>query len=326
MASNARTDGHRWRFNQLGGFDQVVIDSAEDIRHLPELNQKLWAALSCPTTGVEFDRHTLALLDTDGDGRIRVPEVLAAAQWVCKVLKDPNELFERTAGLPLASINDSDDEGAQLLASARRILENVGSADATVITAAETADTNKIFAETRFNGDGVVPVASAEDAGIAKVIEEVITCVGSVPDRSGAEGIDQDLLDRFFAEVTAFSEWWAEAEADAANVRPLGDATEQAASVYEAVEAKINDYFTRSRLVAFDTRAAPFLNPGRRNTPRWHTRRCRRPPRSWRHFRWRAWRRIGRCRWSSSSTRAGRPHWARFATRSRYLCSGMSAN
>ncbi|HOP17024.1 MAG TPA: hypothetical protein PLY75_11085 [Gammaproteobacteria bacterium] len=262
MASNARTDGHRWRFNQLGGFDQVVIDSAEDIRHLPELNQKLWAALSCPTTGVEFDRHTLALLDTDGDGRIRVPEVLAAAQWVCKVLKDPNELFERTAGLPLASINDSDDEGAQLLASARRILENVGSADATVITAAETADTNKIFAETRFNGDGVVPVASAEDAGIAKVIEEVITCVGSVPDRSGAEGIDQDLLDRFFAEVTAFSEWWAEAEADAANVRPLGDATEQAASVYEAVEAKINDYFTRSRLVAFDTRAAPFLNPG----------------------------------------------------------------
>ncbi len=92
MASNARTDGHRWRFTQLGGFDQVVIDSAEDIRHLPELNQKLWAALSCPTTGVEFDRHTLALLDTDGDGRIRVPEVLAAAQWVCKVLKDPNHV------------------------------------------------------------------------------------------------------------------------------------------------------------------------------------------------------------------------------------------
>ncbi|MEZ5586869.1 MAG: hypothetical protein R3E46_07380 [Sedimenticolaceae bacterium] len=262
MASNSRTDGHRWRFNQLGGFDQVVIDSAEDILHLPELNQKLWAALSCPTTGVEFDRHTLALLDTDGDGRIRVPEVLAAVEWVCSVLKDPNELFERTRGLPLASIDDSGDEGRQLLASARRILENLGNADAAVITAAETADTNKIFAETRFNGDGVVPVGSAEDADMAKVIEDVIACVGSVPDRSGAEGIDQDLLDRFFAEVTAYSEWWAEAEADAANVRPLGDATEPAASVYEAVEAKINDYFTRARLVAFDAKAESFLNPG----------------------------------------------------------------
>lgn len=262
MAPNLRTEGYRWRFNRLGGFDQVVIDSAEDIRHLPELDQKLWAALSCPTTGVEFDRHTLALLDADGDGRIRVPEVLAAAEWVCRVLKEPNELFERTAGLPLGSIDDSGDEGRQLLASARRILENLGNADATVITAAETADTNKIFAETRFNGDGVVPVASAEDTDIAKTIGDVIACVGSVPDRSGAEGIDQDLLDRFFAEVTAFSEWWAEAEADAANVRPLGDATEQAASVYEAVEAKINDYFTRSRLVAYDTSAEAFLNPG----------------------------------------------------------------
>ena len=41
MASNRAPDGYRWRFNQLGGFDQVVIiDSAEDILHLPELNQK----------------------------------------------------------------------------------------------------------------------------------------------------------------------------------------------------------------------------------------------------------------------------------------------
>ena len=37
---------HRWRFCRLGGFDQIRLETAEDIRHLGELDQKLWAALS----------------------------------------------------------------------------------------------------------------------------------------------------------------------------------------------------------------------------------------------------------------------------------------
>ena len=40
------------------------------------------------------------------------------------------------------------------------------------------------------------------------------------------------------------------------------NATEQAASVFAAVQAKIDDYFTRSRLVSFDRSAEAFLNPG----------------------------------------------------------------
>ena len=64
---------HRWRFFRLGGFDQVRLDTAEDLLRLHELDQKLWAALSCPVSGLEFDPRTLAMLDTDGDGRIRVP-------------------------------------------------------------------------------------------------------------------------------------------------------------------------------------------------------------------------------------------------------------
>ena len=89
MAYGLRNQSHRWRFRRLGGFDQVIIDSGDDICHLPELDQKLWAALSCPTTGIELDARTLKLLDSDGDGRIRVPEVLAAVTRVCGVLKRP---------------------------------------------------------------------------------------------------------------------------------------------------------------------------------------------------------------------------------------------
>lgn len=60
---------HRWRFCRLGGFDQVRLETAEDIRHLGELDQKLWAALSCPVDGLEFDRRTLELLDVSGSRR-----------------------------------------------------------------------------------------------------------------------------------------------------------------------------------------------------------------------------------------------------------------
>ncbi|MEZ5541400.1 MAG: hypothetical protein R3F42_05090 [Pseudomonadota bacterium] len=251
---------HRWRFNRLGGFDQVVIES-DDICHLPGLDQKLWAALSCPTRGVEFDQHTLNLLDGDGDGRIRVPEVLAAVTWACGILKEPGELLQSSAGLPLAAIDDSTEEGRQVLASARRILANLDKADASVITPAETADTSKIFAETRFNGDGVVPPAAADAAPVSQAITDIMACMGAVPDRSGAEGINQELSDAFFAAAAEHLAWWKEGEADAANLLPLGADTEQAAAVFEAVKAKVDDYFTRTRLAGFDARAAAPLNP-----------------------------------------------------------------
>jgi len=80
---------HRWRFFRSGGFDQVRIDQPDDLLHLAELDQKLWAVLACPTSGLEFDSRTLQLIDADGDGRIRVPELLAAVRWVCERLADP---------------------------------------------------------------------------------------------------------------------------------------------------------------------------------------------------------------------------------------------
>lgn len=261
MAPKSSNLGHRWRFHRLGGFDQVRIETGADIRHLPELDQKLWAALSCPATGVEFDAHTLGLLDSDNDGRIRVPEVLEAVGWTCRVLKDPGDLLKQYSSLPLGAIDDSNEEGRLVLASAERILRNLGKADAAVITAGDTADTNEIFAETRFNGDGVVPPGAAEKADLAKAIEEIMACVGSAPDRSGASGVTQELSDRFFAEAAEHLAWWAEGEAHGAAVLPLGDDTEKAAAAFEAVKAKIDDYFTRARLAGFDPRAAAPLNP-----------------------------------------------------------------
>jgi hypothetical protein len=258
MASES--PGHRWRFYRVGGFDQVRLDSGDDLLALEELDQKLWVALSCPVEGLEFDARTLHLVDTDKDGRIRAPEMLAAVKWAGKVLKSADTLLKAPASLPLSAINTEDEEGKRLLSSAKQILANLGKKGAKEISAEDTADTAKIFAQTKFNGDGVVPVASADEEAVQKAIQDVIDCVGSEVDRSGAPGVSQALVDKFFTEADAFSAWWKAAESDAANVLPLGEATAAAAETLRAVKAKVDDYFARTRLVAFDARAAGPLN------------------------------------------------------------------
>src|SRR5262245_32204661 len=115
---------HRWRFFRAGGFDQVKLDSGEDLTNLDKLDQKLWVALACPTKGLEMDQRTMDLIDTDKDGRIRAPELLAAVKFACTYLKQPGDLFAGKDGLPLASINDATPDGKTLLAAARRILDS----------------------------------------------------------------------------------------------------------------------------------------------------------------------------------------------------------
>ncbi|MEI6704813.1 MAG: hypothetical protein WCL71_14970, partial [Deltaproteobacteria bacterium] len=78
---------HQWKFFRAGGFDQVLLESGDDLVALAELDKKLWSTLSCPVKGIEFDQRTLQLIDTDGDGHIRVPELLAAAEWAGACLK-----------------------------------------------------------------------------------------------------------------------------------------------------------------------------------------------------------------------------------------------
>jgi hypothetical protein len=255
---------HVWKFFRAGGFDQVRLDTGADLVALDKLDQKLWVALACPATGLEFDADTLALIDTDQDGRIRAPELIAAVKWAAACLRNPDDLLKGTAELPLGAINEATPEGRQVLAAARQILSNLGKPEATVVTLEDTADTAKILAQTRFNGDGIIPPDAAEDAAVAAVVADIVACLGSEPDRSGVPGVGEAKVEQFFKEASAYSEWWKVAEADAA-ILPLGQATPAAAAAIRAVKAKVDDYFTRCRLAAFDPLAATALNPGEKD-------------------------------------------------------------
>ena len=250
---------HTWKFFRAGGFDQVRLETGADLMALDQLDQKLWVALACPTTGLEFDKATLALIDTDKDGRIRAPELIAATKWAGSCLKNPDDLLKSSASLPLSAINDATPEGKQLLASAKQILATLKKADAAAVTVEDASQVTEKFVETVLNGDGIIIPETAKDDATKQVINDIIACLGADTDRSGKPGIGQAKVDQFFADAQAFSDWHKKAEADKA-VLPLGDATAAAVAAVKAVKAKVDDYFTRCRLAAFDPRASNALN------------------------------------------------------------------
>lgn len=251
---------HAWKFFRAGGFDQVKLQTGADLMNLDQLDQKLWVALACPTTGLEFDAKTAALIDTDKDGRIRAPELIAAVKWAGSMLKNPDDLLKGGDAVAFAAINDATPEGKQLLASARQICANLGKKEATAISLEDASDANRIFLNTTLNGDGVIIPESATDAATRTVVGEIAACFGTVPDRSGKPGIDQAKADAFFAECAAFAEWNNKADADQATFLPAGAGTAAAAAAVRAIKAKVDDYFGRCRLAAYDPRTLALLN------------------------------------------------------------------
>ena len=245
-------ESYNWKYASVGGSVRVKIETGEDIAHLAELDRKKWTVLSCPVEGLEFDAKTLKLLDSNGDGRIHVDEVIAASQWLTGVLKDPDDLIKGESSLPLDAFSDSD-EGQALKKSAKQILKNLGLKKDS-ISLEDTADNTKIFAATQFNGDGVITEASAgEDEKLAGLIKTITEVSGGAPDRSGAQGVNAEQIEAFYAAAADFAGW---KDAAGKEVFPYGDDTSAALAAVEAVKAKVADFFMRCKLIGFDANAA----------------------------------------------------------------------
>ncbi len=258
LAPMPNTSAHTWKFFRTGGLDQVALETADDLRCLDQLDPKLWVALSCPVKGLELDEKTLALIDTDDDGRIRVPELIAAVKWACVRLKDPAELLRGAAELPLASINEAAPEGATLAASARQILASLGQKNASSISPAQSGNTAAIFSASPLNGDGIIPPAASADPEAQALIKDILACHGGEADRNGEQGVTAARIDAFFADLAAYVSW-AE-KSSSTDTAVLGTGTAPAVSAVQAVRAKVEDYFARCRLAAFDARSLAALN------------------------------------------------------------------
>lgn len=105
---------HTWKYANIGGNTRVVIKDGKDIQHLAELDEKLWAVLACPVSGLELPEESLRCIDMDKDNKIHVKEVVETAQWLCSVLHKPDVLL---AGTPSLQLTDIKDESLQAIAT-----------------------------------------------------------------------------------------------------------------------------------------------------------------------------------------------------------------
>ena len=259
MAILSKDKAYEWKFSKIGGVTRVNIETGEDIAHLGELDQKMWTVLSCPTKGLEIDDKTLEILDLDHDGKIKVNEVISASQWLTKVLKDTSLLLKQDSVLNLSDINQENEDGKKLYDSAKQILKNLG-LEKDSISIADTSDRLAIFAKTRFNGDGIITENSTDDEGLKATIKSCIDTIGSVTDRSGDPGINADQIEEFYTNCADYSAWSKDGDDRKESVFPYGENTEAALNAYNTLKEKIDDYFLRCKLIAFNNDSTAALD------------------------------------------------------------------
>jgi hypothetical protein len=245
----------RWRFFRAGGFDQVQIESPADLAALRSLDQKLWASLACPVANLALDRRMLGYIDSNKDGRIRAPELLDIVDWTLARLADPSVLFKDTP-LQLDSLSQNE-EGKRLRLAAQRLLGVMGHSDQQ-LTSADTEDLALLFPPHESNGDGLIPATLTDDAALQAAIADIIACQGAVLDRSGEQAIGEEQITAFFAQAEELNAWHASAAA--LGLDAFGADTAAAVDALSAVREKVDDYFTRVAMAAFDTRAAALMN------------------------------------------------------------------
>ena len=236
---------YKWEFENIGGCSRVKISKGQDIAHLDELDIKMWTVLSCPAKGLEIDEKSLKYMDRDGDGKIRVNDVIGVAKWVTGVLKNPDLLLNGKDSVSIDDINTENETGLKLSKAAKQILANLDK-EGNQISLGETSNIAAIFAKTRYNGDGVITVSSTDDAAEKEVIAAALASTGGTMDRSGEMGVTGAQIEQFYTELKAYSDWCA-----AEIAAPFGDKTAAVIAAYQALDAKMKDYFMRSRLAAF---------------------------------------------------------------------------
>ena len=248
------TKKHSWDYENIGGSTRVKITTGADIANLGELDVKKWSVLSCPVTGLDIDEKSMKYIDADGDGRIRVGDVVATAQWLTAVVKDADLLVKGADSIDVMNFNQENADGKRLYNSAKQILVNLAK-DGNVISLADTKDITAIFAKTRFNGDGVITEQTAEADDEKAVIAAIVKTLGGVADRCGAAGANAELIEKFYQALADYIAW-NEAMVDA----PYGADTDKAIEAYNALDVKVKDYFVRAELASFSPESAAKLD------------------------------------------------------------------
>ena len=251
---------NRMIFRNYGGNYQLEIETIEDLKKVLDLHDARWAASSVPIYGLNCDDRFLEMMDTDNNDRVRPDEVRDAIHWLLTILKNHDCLLEGTEILKLEDLDRENSEAQKINDSAKLVLSNLGDSLAEEITLEQVRSLQKIKSNAASNGDGIIPPEATDDEDLANFIQTIMDTVGAVEDISGKQGVNIELLEKFLKASEEFLQWKTRGEvsisAAGRGIRPWGGETPDAWKMIEAIDAKIEEYFTQCEMIAFDERSA----------------------------------------------------------------------
>lgn len=198
---------YKWSFANVGGVTRVRIKSAEDVRHLGELDKKMWTVLSCPVNGLEISSDSLRLMDQDGDGQLRLKEVVATADWLCATLRDPQSLFEQSDVINIKNIAD---EGIRVISDKLQKDGKVALADVQAAIDAIAIETPELPAAP-FEADVIAAYKAKSPEYAAYFEQEKLQKLGlaSIPEDAPKPGMTEK---KFIEMGDQISKWESEVE------------------------------------------------------------------------------------------------------------------
>ncbi len=214
---------HTWKYANIGGNTRVVITNGKDIQHLSELDEKLWAVLACPVSGLEIPDESLQHLDNNGDSKIHIADVMSAATWLCQVLRDPQVLFEGKAALALTDIADE-----ALLAIATPLAkDNVVTLEAVKAAIASATIDAQSAPDAPYTADVIAAYKACEDAYAAYYQTAKLQALGlaTLPADAAAPGLEEEKFVEMGKQIADYEA--GKAAAEAANAAALANAKAQ---------------------------------------------------------------------------------------------------
>ena len=243
-------------FRRVGRAYHLLLQSADDLRHVLDLDEAHWVATSAPIDTIHPDPIFLDLLDLDHDGRIRPFELRHAVRWALDTLRDTDGLSRGSSELMLAAIDPETEDGRCILATAEKIVFRLAGEDPERITLDQVRRIKRAE-ETRVVSEaGIVLADTAEDESTAVFMDDVVASVGGPPHPSGKIGVTRQKLDQFLSEARGFLDWRQRGLSDqgrsGTRIMPLGEDTSAAFAVLQSMRAKVDQYFAQCEAVTLD--------------------------------------------------------------------------
>ena len=233
---------HTWTYANIGGNTRVIIKDGKDIQHLAELDEKLWAVLACPVSGLEIPDESLQCMDNNGDSKIHIADVISTAEWLCRALRNPQVLFEGRASVALTDMADE----ALLAVATPLAIDGIVTLDAVKAAIAGASIEAQLAPEAPYAADVIAAYKACQDSYATYFQTAKLQALGlaTLPADAAVPGLSEEQFVEMGKKIADYEA--GKAAAEAANAAALAAAKAQ----YKPLEKLLllcRDYVTLLR-------------------------------------------------------------------------------